>query len=153
MNVLMHLFFEQLHSWNVWCLIFFDSLPIIFMIQIQGEDIVFIVAPLYHVLDPNFFAILFGRKSLELVCKKSGNNVSKSTKMSQKSYVSEAKIQIWKVTGIPRKIVSEKNVKKNMRLFDRFLNNVGTVAQLLHPIEIWVLTFLSIVSYLNVYAT
>ena len=64
------------------------------MIQIQGEDIVFIVAPLYHVLDPNFFAILFGRKSLELVCKKSGNNVSKSTKMSQKSYVSEVKIQI-----------------------------------------------------------
>ena len=148
MNVLMHLFFEQLHSWNVWCLIFFDSLPIIFMIQIQGEDIVFIVAPLYHVLDPNFFAILFGRTSLELVCKKSGNNVSKSTKMYQKSYVSEAKIQIWKVTGIPRK-----NVKKNMRLFDRFLTNVGTVAQLLHPIEIWVLTFLSIVSYLNVYAT
>ena len=113
-----------------------------------------LVFSLYHVLAPNFFAILFGRKSLELVCKKSGNNVSKSTKMSQKSYVSEAKIQIWKVTGIPRKIVSEKNVeKKNMRLFDRFLTNVGTVAQLLHPIEIWVLTFLSIVSYLNVYAT
>ena len=39
------------------------------MIQIQGEDIVFIVAPLYHVLDPIFLPSFLAEKALNLCAK------------------------------------------------------------------------------------
>lgn len=82
-----------------------------------------LVFSLYHVLAPNFFAILFGRKSLELVCKKSYFTVFVSQPKCLKKVVFVLNSNILTLKLKMARVV-------NLRLFWQIFQHCGKVVQL-----------------------